>query len=118
MLHSSYPSESVTWNYLSATYNIQDAGISKSNFILNFNTANFLSKVELDSAFLYLKPYTDENVGDNKIIISLINQKFTNNFSWNNKPVIENQVYSVIDKVSSDADSKLKIDVTNLVKKG
>ena len=49
MLHESYPEEPLKWDYISTTYNIVDGKIFQSNVLLNFETGNFLNKVQIDS---------------------------------------------------------------------
>nr|WP_317630787.1 DNRLRE domain-containing protein [uncultured Flavobacterium sp.] len=114
MLHESYPEEPLKWDYISTTYNIVDGKIFQSNVLLNFETGNFLNKVQIDSAFLVLKPFPDQNFGENAIEINLLKSKFLNNYTWNNKPVLIEDYFAKSSKI--DKDDKYKIDVTNLIK--
>jgi hypothetical protein len=118
MIHSSYPSESVKWDKMMATINIVKAEntISYSSFILNFKTENFINEHEVDSAFVELTPYPNENYGNSKVIINMVDGKFKNDFNWNNKPVIDTNHYAVVEKIDEKSSRRIRVNVTNLVK--
>lgn len=115
MLHSSYPDESVRWDRISATFN-NNGGNSNSEFVINFNTENYLSKHKIDSAFVVLTPYSEETYGDNQMKISLLDGFFKPDFSWNNKPNVNEKAYSLFRKIENKEEKKIRIDITNLVK--
>lgn len=116
MLHSSYSNESVRWDRVIACFNKNDNNISQSSFVINFPTENFLIKHEIDSAFVVLMPNSEENIGDNRMSVSLLKDKFSNLNNWNNKPIVNSEFYAVSKSVSSANEKKIRIDVSNLVK--
>ncbi|UOX34940.1 DNRLRE domain-containing protein [Flavobacterium sediminilitoris] len=116
MLHSSYPNESVRWDKLVASFNNLGDGISNSSFVINFKTENFFCKHKIDSAFVVLKPYPEENFGANQLKIALIDEPFKADFSWNNKPIVYKDIYSLYRNKDNKDEKKIKIDITNLVK--
>lgn len=115
MLHSSYPDESVKWDKLIASFNNQ-GGISHSSFIINFKAENFLNKHVIDSAFVVLTPYPEESYGNNKLKISILDGVFRSNFNWNDKPVVNEKVFTLFRNIEMSEEKKIKIDVTNLAK--
>ncbi|MFD2892248.1 DNRLRE domain-containing protein [Flavobacterium chuncheonense] len=116
MLNSVYPNESVRWDRVIACLNKNGDNIAESSFVMNFSTENFLMKHEIDSAFVVLKPYSEENIGDNRMSVFLLKEKFSTVNNWNNKPIVNSEFYAVSKSVPSTEENKVRIDVSNLVK--